>query len=61
MKAKIETIIAVAMIQQLFAEGGGVVVNTTGGYVNSYTGAAVTPSPSTNTMNPQGVLRYRAA
>lgn len=52
MKAKIETIIAVAMIQQLFAEGGGVVVNTTTGYVNSYTGAAVTPSPSTNTMNP---------
>ena len=59
MKKKIETLIAVAMIQQLFAEGGGAVVNianpaASGGsnYVNAYTGAGVAASPSTNSLNP---------
>jgi len=36
---------------QLFADAGDVVTTTTG-YVNAYTGAAVTPNPATNTMSP---------
>ena len=49
--AKIFEIILAALNLQLFAEAGSV-VNTTEGYVNAYTGAAVAPDPDTNTMSP---------
>ena len=59
MKKRIETMVMVAMIQQLFATGGGAVVNighpqsgATSHYVNAYTGSEVSASPSGNTLNP---------
>ena len=59
MKKRIEAMVEVAMIQQLFAAGGGVVTNVahpgtgaTSNYVNSYTGSEVDASPSSNTLNP---------